>query len=320
MSPTSLPIGNIMCKTQSDFVTKISVFLLLTAVAVAHTDESTKHQDVDRQEGEVARHSAAADSSGFLRKLEDIVGKRLADLSEELSKMEARLEAAAKKIQSTSSAQLPEGPAAPQQVALPTEPATPEPPKTIVDAELVTIDSFSLVPDDGPDVAETAPMPFLNESTPEWVKNGLKNGQSFDNERSFVISSTLLPDVEQCNEDLKTRMMSEVRVYLKKNVLEYENAELPELTQKYVEKYWVVRGQVFDNVQDRPSGSYHQVWLGLHISSEQLAKIKEWEKRSERDQRTVKAGVAGGIGVFAITLLSGAVGLLARREKAKLKR
>jgi len=94
---------------------------------------------------------------------------------------------------------------------------------------------------------------------------------------------------------------------------------LPELTQEYVEKYWVNSNQSFDNVQDRPSGTYHQLWLGLHISSDQLKMVREWEKHLIRDRRTKQAGILGGIGVGAITILSGLVGLMARREKAKLK-
>ena len=320
MSPTTLPFGDIMRKPQSRFVTIMSVYLLLGAIAVAQTDEPTNEVVVLNQGKDGVGQNSSVDSTSFFRKMEDLFGQRLVDLSQELSKVEARIEAAAKKIQNAASAQEPEPAAEPHQIAPPAHPATPQPARTIVEAERVTNDSFGLIVGDGMDSQEAAAMPFLNESTPEWVKNGLKNGQLFDNERNFVISSTLLPDLEQCNEDLKSRMMVEVRAYLKKNVLEHENVKLPELTQEYIEKYWVVRGQVFDNVQDRPSGSYHQVWIGLHISSEQLAKIKDWEKRSERDIRTKKAGVAGGISVFAITLLSGAVGLLARREKAKLKK
>ena len=115
--------------------------------------------------------------------------------------------------------------------------------------------------------------------------------------------------------------MSDVQAYLDKHVLEFVAADhLPELTQEYIEKYWVKKGQEFDNIQDRPSGMYHQLWIGLHISSEQLSKVRKWEKQSVRVQRTKKVGVLSGIGVFAITLLSGAIGVLASREKAKLKR
>ena len=165
-------------------------------------------------------------------------------------------------------------------------------------------------------VGETAPLPVLNDSTPEWVKNGLVLGD----EHSLAISSTFLSDLDQCREDLKATMMSDVQAYLDKHVLKFAAADqLAELTQEYVEKYWVKKGQEFDNIQDRPSGMYHQLWIGLHISSEQLAKVRKWEAQSVREQRTKKVGVLGGISVVVITLLSGAVGVLARREKAKLK-
>ncbi|MEI7458974.1 MAG: hypothetical protein WCK15_06170 [Pirellula sp.] len=156
----------------------------------------------------------------------------------------------------------------------------------------------------------------LNDDTPEWVKNGIVLGE----DHSLAISSSLLPDLEQCREDLKTSMMRDVQAYLNNHVLENASALLlPQLTQEYVDKYWVVASQTFDNVQDRPSGTYHQLWIGLHISADQLKKVREWERHRVRESRTKQVGVLGGAGVAAITILSGFVGVLARREKAKLK-
>lgn len=326
MITITLPNGDIMRKPRSCLVTKGTVFLLLSVVALAQTGESAQDPAAEsNQENEVA--VKALESAGFFQKLGNFVdlSKRL----EDLSKVAERLEAIEDKISKMkpTTPQLPpqlSSPASstPQQVAPPAVPAAPaysKPAQSNTTAERVSNDSFGLVSGDGVGDDNDVPMPFLNDNTPEWVKSGLRNGQSTGDDRSFVISSSLLPDLEQCNDDLKSRMMSEIRVYLKKNVLEYEDAKLPQLTQEYVEKYWLKRDQLFDNVQDRPSGTYHQLWLGLRISSEQLAKVRGWEKQSERDLRIKKAGVVGGLGVFAITLLSGAVGLLARREKAKLK-
>jgi hypothetical protein len=156
----------------------------------------------------------------------------------------------------------------------------------------------------------------LNDDTPEWVKNGIVLGE----DHSLAISSSLLPELEQCREDLKVSMMRDVQAYLNNHVLENASAYmLPQLTQEYVEKYWVVPSQTFDNVQDRPSGTYHQLWIGLHISADQLKKVREWERHRVRESRTKQVGVLGGAGVAAITILSGLVGVLARREKAKLK-
>jgi hypothetical protein len=156
----------------------------------------------------------------------------------------------------------------------------------------------------------------LNDDTPEWVKNGIVLGE----DHSLAISSSLLPDLEQCREDLKTSMMRDVQAYLNNHVLENASALLlPQLTQEYVDKYWVVASQTFDNVQDRPSGTYHQLWIGLHISADQLKKVREWERHRVRESRTKQVGVLGGAGVAAITILSGFIGVLARREKDKLK-
>jgi hypothetical protein len=170
-------------------------------------------------------------------------------------------------------------------------------------------------PSGGSSTVETSPN-LLNSETPDWVKDGLVLGD----EHRLAISSSLLPDLAQCEEDLKSRMMSEVRSYLDKHVLNHTNAsQLLELTPEYVEKYWVVPNRVFDNVQDRPSGTYHQKWVELQLSAEQLDKVRSWERTHLRERRTKQIGVLGGAGIAGIALFSGLIGLLARREKAKLK-
>ena len=188
-----------------------------------------------------------------------------------------------------------------------------------IEAEIHETESLEAILGDLPSSELTKDLnstKLLNEHTPEWVKKGLVLGD----DHNLAVSSSLLPDLDQCREDLKIRMMMDVRTYLDKHVLENSSSHsLPELTQEYVEKYWVNSNQSFDNVQDRPSGTYHQLWLGLHISSDQLKMVREWEKHLIRDRRTKQAGILGGIGVGAITILSGLVGLMARREKAKLK-
>jgi hypothetical protein len=158
---------------------------------------------------------------------------------------------------------------------------------------------------------------LLNDETPEWVKQGVVLGD----EHRLAICSSLLPDLEQCREDLRTRLLGEVQAYLDKHVLtEILADELPELTQEYVEKYWVNPSQSFDNVQDRPSGTYHQLWIGLQISADQLEKVRSWEAEALRHLRVRQLGVISGVGIAGITMFSGLVGVLARREKAKLKK
>ncbi len=316
---TASDVGNKMRSTISLLVLQLACVAGLTAIALAQSDEPSTPP-----ESTVRTNSS---SSGIIKKLEDLVGladSRLEELAAkterlmaEIAKMKSQNSEAKRAIPTTTSQArqlFPEEPAAP---APPEPPALAESPP-FARAEIGDNESFDSVAGDsiGRDaIGDTAPV--LNGSTPDWVKNGLVLGD----EHSLAISSTLLPDLDQCREDLKSRMMLDIRTYLDKHVLEYSQAyKLRELTQEYVEKYWVKKGQMFDNLQDRPSGTYHQLWIGLHISSEQLSKIREWEKHSIREERTKKVGVMGGIGVFAITLLSGAVGLLARREKAKLKK
>ncbi len=307
-----------MRSTIALLVLQLALMAGFTALAIAQTEPSTP------QESSVRTN---ASSSGIIKKLEDLVGLAESRLEELASKTE-RLMAEIAKMKSQNSEAKRVIPATKSNAKqrFQEEPATPSPPEqpnlaetpSPAQAEIGNNESFDSVAEDsiGSDfLGDTSPV--LNGSTPDWVKNGLVLGD----DHSLAISSTLLPDLEQCREDLKSRMMLDVRTYLDKHVLEFVQAnKLQELTQEYVEKYWVKKGQEFDNIQDRPSGTYHQLWIGMHISSEQLAKIREWEKHSIREERTKKVGVMGGIGVFAIALLSGAVGLLARREKARLKK
>jgi hypothetical protein len=211
----------------------------------------------------------------------------------------------------------------PPQLEQPVESTSPN--KAEVKAETVSEESFGVIAGDVeatksaiPDATDVDPVSkkLLNDQTPDWVKQGVVRGD----DHSFAISSSLSPDLEQCREDLESRLLSEVQNYLDKNVLEHMPAfRLKELTEDYVKKYWLKKEQWFDNLQDRPSGTYHQLWVGLHISAEQLKMVSEWEKACLREERVQQAGVAGGIGVGVITLLSGLVGVFARREKAKLK-
>ena len=305
------------------FLLQLATIIGLTALAIGQSDEPSETQvGIVKQESETVARPSSTSSASIIKKFEDWVGLTDSRL-EDLAAMAERLQAEIAKMKTLHTEATVAGsksnlsfdaqpPAAPAPAPAPVL-AAPETP-AIVKAEIDASESFDSVA--GDDLGDTVPLPVLNGSTPDWVKKGLVLGD----EHSFAISSTLLPDLDQCREDLKSRMMSDVQVYLDKHVLEFTSSyKIPELTQEYVEKNWVKKGQEFDNIQDRPSGTYHQLWIGLHISSEQLTKIRAWEKQSVREQRTKKAGVLGGVGIFAISILSGAVGLLARREKAKLR-
>lgn len=192
-----------------------------------------------------------------------------------------------------------------------------------IDASM-SLESISESPTNSRDAAvsdsaalDPSSIKILNENTPDWVKEGLVLGE----DHRLAVSSSLFPDREQCVGDLKSRLMNEVRSYLDKHVLELTNAsQLPELTEEYVESNWLVANREFDNVQDRPSGTYHQLWKELRISSEQLEVVRGWERTRVRETRTKQVGVLGGLGIAAITMFSGLIGVLARREKAKLKK
>ncbi len=295
---------------------QLAAIIGLTAMALAQTELATERQDVVVEEESNDTPKANAASPGILKKFEDWVGLTNTKL-EDLAAMADRLQVEIAKMKtqhSEAASAIPKpAPATAPLLNNPVDLPVPQDTLATTQAEIDRNDSFDLVVGE---VGETAPLPVLNSSTPEWVKNGLVLGE----EHSLAISSNLFSDLEQCREDLKARMMADVQTYLDKHVLKSASADqLPELTEEYVEKYWVKKGQEFDNIQDRPSGVYHQLWIGLHISSEQLAKVHKWEKQCVRAMRTKKVGVFGGLSVIALSLLSGAVGVLARREKAKLR-
>ncbi len=160
--------------------------------------------------------------------------------------------------------------------------------------------------------------PLLNESAPAWIRDGLsKEGD----ELRFPIATSLHSNVEECRNELDNVLLSEVRDYLEKNVLldGVSATDLAGLTTEYIKKKLLVPEREYVNIVDRPSGSYHQLWRQIFISKSELAVIRGWEKNREVLERTKQVGVVGGSSLLGMTLLSGLVGLLARREKAKLK-
>ena len=166
-------------------------------------------------------------------------------------------------------------------------------------------------------LAETS-NPLLNENAPVWIRDGLsKEGD----ELRFPIATSLHSDVEECRNELDSLLISEVRDYLEQNVLldGVSATDLTGLTTEYIKKKLLVPEREYVNIVDRPSGSYYQLWRQIFISKSELAVIRGWERNREVLERTKQVGVMGGSALLGMTLLSGMVGLLARREKAKLK-
>jgi hypothetical protein len=168
------------------------------------------------------------------------------------------------------------------------------------------------------DALAESSTPLLNENAPAWIRDGLsKEGD----ELRFPIATSLHSDVEECRNELDSVLISEVRDYLEKNVLieGVSAGDMAGLTTEYIKKKLLVPEREYVNIVDRPSGSYHQLWRQIFISKSELAVIRGWEKNREVLERTKQVGLMGGSALLGMTLLSGMVGLLARREKAKLK-
>lgn len=155
-----------------------------------------------------------------------------------------------------------------------------------------------------------------NDDAPDWVRREAE----LDGEHVFTIWTTESPELQRCREEFDAILLPQVQKHLDEKVLRHVQAKnLPELTKEYVEKYWLVDGKEFDDVSERPTGEHHRLWKQIHITQSQLEKVRDWENRIVVSQRTKHVGFAGAATLAGMTLLSGMIGLLARREQAKLK-
>lgn len=154
------------------------------------------------------------------------------------------------------------------------------------------------------------------DDAPDWVREEpqLHGGHV------FTIWTTESPDLEGCREEFDAILLPQVQKHLDEHVLRHVQAKnLSELTKEYIEKYWLVEGKEFDDISERPTGAHHRLWKQIHITESQIDTVRDWENRIVVSQRTKHVGLAGAATLAGMTLLSGMIGLLARREEAKLK-
>jgi hypothetical protein len=153
---------------------------------------------------------------------------------------------------------------------------------------------------------------FLSERAPSWIRDRIVS----DEVVRLPIESSLFLTPEECRDDLDERLVEIVHAAIREHVLTSpELVKLSNLTKEYIQNHLIRPGVEFDNVMERPSGVYHQLWKLIQIGPEQLAEIKSWERREISHGRIQELG-AGAIA--ALTLLSGisaGVHLLAKREQ-----
>ncbi|XZE43643.1 hypothetical protein SH467x_003209 [Pirellulaceae bacterium SH467] len=185
--------------------------------------------------------------------------------------------------------------------------------KSTDEKEAVQVDAPKL---DSPTSKQPLDKLILPVDAPDWVRAP----QITEGELRFAIPTATAEDLEQCYEEFESQLLSEVQRALDAHVLRYTSAsQLDPLTKKYIEDHWLVQNCEYDQVIELPSGTYHQLWKQIYISKDQIAVIRSWEERALLSERIVKVGALGGVSIGGMLLLSGMVGVLARRESRKLK-
>jgi hypothetical protein len=158
--------------------------------------------------------------------------------------------------------------------------------------------------------------PILPADAPDWVRAP----QVGKGELRFAIPTATAEDLEQCYEEFDSQLLPEIQKMLDTHVLRQASAsQLTSLTKKYIEDHWLVQDCEYDQVVELPSGTYHQLWKQVYISKEQLEIVRRWEEKAILGERIGKVGAVGGVSIGGMMLLSGLIGVLARRESRKLK-
>ena len=89
------------------------------------------------------------------------------------------------------------------------------------------------------------------------------------------------------------------------------------LTEAYIREHFLARSE-FDNVQERPSGTYHQLWVLLDIDQQQLSFLKHWERQFVGEERAVMVVFTTISIVPFIAAFSLIVGFFAERENRRV--
>lgn len=189
--------------------------------------------------------------------------------------------------------------------------------EVVGNAEVVNDSSISTIAEGAIQSSDDS-QPVLGKDTPEWIKKGLVLGESL----RTPLSSSLYLTLDECRKDLESRIFDEAKAKIASHTLHSSVSveDIPQITREYVLENWVTKDREFDNVQIRPSGTYHQLWCELNVSQEELKKVRDWELPILSERRTKQVGALAGFAVVAMGFVSGLVGLLAGREKAKLKK
>jgi hypothetical protein len=164
--------------------------------------------------------------------------------------------------------------------------------------------------------------PKSENEPPEWYKEGVGGFPSKDGEQSFLVYSIPCPSAEESQLELKEKLVSEVMAHIDEHILKHVAAsDIPGLTKSYVEKNILPThsDRIYSKSIQKAGGPMYTGVRQVTIDKREVDRITAWESQFIVSKRSKEVGLFGGIGLAGMTVLSGLIGLLARREKAKLK-
>jgi hypothetical protein len=137
-------------------------------------------------------------------------------------------------------------------------------------------------------------------------------------QQAFVVMSNPEEDLSTCQKDIQERIEAEIIDHINNKVLRYLTAEDLQINKKWIEKNVLSESNdTYTKVSDLPSGRYYQIYRRINLSPKVVRLIQSREQEKMMHRRSTEVGALGGIGLAGMGLLSGLIGLLAKREKAK---
>jgi len=153
--------------------------------------------------------------------------------------------------------------------------------------------------------------PLVGENAPSWVRERIVSKTRL----KVPIASSLFESIDECRKDIDQRLMDEVQTILVQNGFGDLSTTWPSnaLTVSYIREHFLANSE-FDNIQERPSGTYHQLWVLLDIDDEQLSYLKHWERQTASKERAVGVVLTTIAIVASIASFSAIVGFISHRE------
>lgn len=298
----------------------VLVLALCVGRGTAFSQQSTSDDGVPESQSQ-STSASTRNSLNWMTESLQRVAKKLDAISEKIDpestqdQIEREVKAAIHEAFSEFSIEVP----SPTPPSKPTTPArrtlTDLPSSAATSAPIAEIDSVLAATElDSPIVLKTMEhsSKLLSDHAPSWVRERFLS----DEVVRFPIESSLFPTLDDCRNDLDERLVEIVHAAIREHVLTSpEVIKLPNLTKEYIQNDLIRPGVEFDNVMERSSGVYHQLWKLIQIGPEQIAEIKSWERREISNSRIQDLGAGSIVALTLLSGFSGGVHFFAKREQ-----